>query len=98
LEASWSIAPGAGAALEGAVDDAAESDGRAGDEDEGDAGAAELVGGGSDDVLWRSPHAPSSKAAVIAIDSVDSLIVFPFMNIDRRTASAARFAPIARSP
>jgi hypothetical protein len=80
LEVSWSVPPGAGAdALEGAADNDAESDDRPGDEDEGDAGAAELVGGGSDDVLWRSPHAPSNKAAVIAIDSVDSLIAFPFM-------------------
>jgi hypothetical protein len=99
LELSWSIAPGAGAAaLDGAEDDDAESDERAGDEDEGDAGAAELVGGGSDDVLWRSPQAPSSKAAVMAIDSVDSLIAFPFMNMHRRTINAARFAPVARPP
>jgi hypothetical protein len=80
LDVSWATPSGVGAAaLEGAEDDDAESDDGAGDAgDEGDAGAAELVGGGSDDVLWRSPHAPSSKPAASAIDSVESFIVFPF--------------------
>jgi hypothetical protein len=80
LDASWAAPSGAGAAaLEGAEDDDAESDDGAGDAgDEDDAGAAELVGGGSADGLWRSPHAPSSKAAVMAIDSVERFIVLPF--------------------
>jgi hypothetical protein len=76
LDVSW-------AAPWEAEDDDAESDDGAGDagmadfEDE----EAELVGGGSDDVLWRSPQAPSSKAALIAIDSVESFIAFPFMTV-----------------
>jgi hypothetical protein len=81
LDVSWAAPSGVGAAaLEGVEDDDAESDDGAGDagmadfEDE----EAELVGGGSDDVLWRSPHAPSSKPAASAIDSVESFIVFPF--------------------
>jgi hypothetical protein len=98
MDVPWSVPPGAGAALEDAEDDDAEPDDGAEDEDDGDVGAAELVGGGSDDVLWRSPQAPSSKAAVMAIDSVESLIAFPFVNIHRRTINAARFAPIARPP
>jgi hypothetical protein len=89
-----------GAAPWEAEDDDAESDDGAGDagmadfEDE----EAELVGGGSDDVLCRSPQAPSSKAAVIAIDSAEGFIAFPFMDVHGRTINAARFAPIAQLP
>ena len=96
LDVSW-------AAPWEAEDDDAESDDGAGDagmadfEDE----EAELVGGGSDDVLWRSPQAPSSKAAPIAIDSMESFIAFPFMDIHRpfmTNINATRFAPITGLP
>jgi hypothetical protein len=102
LDASWAAPAGAGAAaLEGAEDDDAESDDGAGDAgDEGDAGAAELVGGGGADGLWRSPHAPSSKAALMAIDSVESFIMLPFnefMDEPMRRSSRRSSRPIARS-